>query len=418
MEILKPRIAQQYENYWRLQEERRRKRNANRIQQIGESDQERGRLRQASPSRQALDPALAGNAKPIAAGDNRGLAVRLAQNEFRRRETARKATRQAGIPWSEEQTRRTAGVWGNWEEALAQDPGGMVDPDEDDLQPNVMETRRLVEGLSMQSRNRAERNPDAVQTESQFHKQSASDLRYPAVPKPEERRYEDWIPDHLPPSASSKSPERGILKSSRPPLVPPKDGVIPNGAGPPVHRFPHQPFPYRPSSSGSVEPSFSALSSVESTVASVTGKELIPANFTFKPSAYLENGTPLRTIFLPPTLRSTFLKLASPNTKANLETCGILCGSLISNALFISRLVIPEQKNSSDTCEMINEGALVDFCEAEDLMMLGWIHTHPSQTCFMSSRDLHTHLGFQISMPESIAIVCAPSKTPSYVSSS
>jgi len=43
-------------------------------------------------------------------------------------------------------------------------------------------------------------------------------------------------------------------------------------------------------------------------------------------------------------------------------------------------------------------------------MVLGWIHTHPTQTCFMSSRDLHTHCGYQVMMPESIAVVCAPSK--------
>jgi STAM-binding protein len=98
---------------------------------------------------------------------------------------------------------------------------------------------------------------------------------------------------------------------------------------------------------------------------------------------------------------------------ANLETCGILCGTLISNALFISRLVIPEQESTSDTCETTNEGALFDYCDSEDLMVLGWIHTHPTQTCFMSSRDLHTHCGYQVMMPESIAIVCAPSTEPS-----
>jgi proteasome lid subunit RPN8/RPN11 len=90
---------------------------------------------------------------------------------------------------------------------------------------------------------------------------------------------------------------------------------------------------------------------------------------------------------------------------------GILCGTLISNALFISRLVIPEQETTSDTYETVNESALFDLCGAEDLIVLCWIHTHPTQTCFMSSRDLHTHRGYQMMMPESIAIVCAPSKT-------
>ncbi|EXJ73710.1 uncharacterized protein A1O5_03472 [Cladophialophora psammophila CBS 110553] len=130
----------------------------------------------------------------------------------------------------------------------------------------------------------------------------------------------------------------------------------------------------------------------------------------FAPAAYLENGTPLRTIFLPPTLRTTFLRLAHKNTLANLETCGFLGGTLIANAFFISRLIIPSQTATSDTCEMTNESQLFDYVDSEDLMILGWIHTHPTQTCFMSSRDLHTHAGYQMMLAESVAIVCAPSK--------
>lgn len=131
---------------------------------------------------------------------------------------------------------------------------------------------------------------------------------------------------------------------------------------------------------------------------------------TFAPAAYLENGTPLRTIFLPPTLRTTFLRIAHKNTLANLETCGFLAGTLTANAFFISRLIIPSQTATSDTCEMTNESQLFDYVDSEDLMILGWIHTHPSQTCFMSSRDLHTHAGYQMMLAESVAIVCAPSK--------
>jgi STAM-binding protein len=133
----------------------------------------------------------------------------------------------------------------------------------------------------------------------------------------------------------------------------------------------------------------------------------------FSTPATLESGEPLRTMFLPSTLRQTFLALAEPNTNANLETCGILCGTLIQNALFVSRLVIPEQEATSDTCATKDEEAFFEYCNREELMVLGWIHTHPSQTCFMSSVDLHTHAGYQLMMKESIAIVCAPSKNPS-----
>lgn len=137
--------------------------------------------------------------------------------------------------------------------------------------------------------------------------------------------------------------------------------------------------------------------------------------FTFKPSAFLENGDPLRPVFLPSQLRNQFLAVASSNTRLNLETCGMLGGILKSNALFITRLIVPEQTSTSDTCETLNEEELFDYCDKEELMVLGWIHTHPTQTCFMSSRDLHTHVGYQVMMPESIAIVCAPTKQPRYV---
>jgi STAM-binding protein len=32
----------------------------------------------------------------------------------------------------------------------------------------------------------------------------------------------------------------------------------------------------------------------------------------------------------------------------------------------------------------------------KDLLALGWIHTHPQQTCFLSSIDVHTHMPYQV----------------------
>lgn len=59
---------------------------------------------------------------------------------------------------------------------------------------------------------------------------------------------------------------------------------------------------------------------------------------------------------------------------------------------------------------MTDEGEveLFEYCEKEDVMVLGWIHTHPRQRCFMSSRDLHTQVGYQVMMRESVAVVVAP----------
>ena len=138
--------------------------------------------------------------------------------------------------------------------------------------------------------------------------------------------------------------------------------------------------------------------------------------YIFEPSASTEAGAPLRPLLLPPDLRPKFLSLAHANTARNLETCAILCGTVIANGLFISHLILPDQTATSDTCDTTEAGdtALFDYCDAHALLVCGWIHTHPSQTCFLSSRDLHTSAGYQCMLPEAIAIVCAPRHVPDW----
>lgn len=46
------------------------------------------------------------------------------------------------------------------------------------------------------------------------------------------------------------------------------------------------------------------------------------------------------------------------------------------------------------------ETQLYNWCSSHGILALGWIHTHPDQGCFLSSVDVHTHLGFQIMLPE------------------
>ncbi|KNZ45183.1 uncharacterized protein VP01_83g1 [Puccinia sorghi] len=53
------------------------------------------------------------------------------------------------------------------------------------------------------------------------------------------------------------------------------------------------------------------------------------------------------------------------------------------------------------------------MCHACVCWWEGQIHTHPTQTCFMSSVDLHTQLSYQLMLPEAVAIVCSPHKQPS-----
>ncbi|KAG0329602.1 hypothetical protein BG004_002296 [Podila humilis] len=122
----------------------------------------------------------------------------------------------------------------------------------------------------------------------------------------------------------------------------------------------------------------------------------------------------LRTMTVPVRLLDRFLNIVRPNTIKKLETCGILAGVLSRNKLTVTTLIIPKQTATSDTCSTTNEDELFEFQMARDLMTLGWIHTHPTQTCFMSSVDLHTHCSYQLMLPEAIAIVCAPSHEKDY----
>lgn len=117
----------------------------------------------------------------------------------------------------------------------------------------------------------------------------------------------------------------------------------------------------------------------------------------------------------PKDLVGAFVAIAEPETEKGIELCGLLLGIFDPNqdALVINTLLIPKQVSTSDTCNTFNEDEMFTYQDQMGLMTLGWIHTHPTQTCFMSSVDLHTHLSYQLMLPEAIAIVCSPRKDPS-----
>ncbi|XP_058722435.1 AMSH-like ubiquitin thioesterase 1 [Vicia villosa] len=107
-------------------------------------------------------------------------------------------------------------------------------------------------------------------------------------------------------------------------------------------------------------------------------------------------------------LMESFMNLAKSNTKKNLETCGVLAGLLKNRKFYITALIIPKQESTSDSCQTTNEEEIFEVQDTRSLFPLGWIHTHPTQSCFMSSIDVHTHYSYQIMLPESVAIVMAP----------
>ncbi|KAG6516524.1 hypothetical protein ZIOFF_026989 [Zingiber officinale] len=152
--------------------------------------------------------------------------------------------------------------------------------------------------------------------------------------------------------------------------------------------------------------------------------DLIPAE---SPQEVHIVGTP---IYISIALMESFMRLAKSNTTRNLETCGVLAGSLKNRKFYVTALIIPKQESTSDSCQTTNEEEIFDYQDKQALFPLGWIHalitifdftwstltnfllynfqTHPTQSCFMSSIDVHTHYSYQIMLPEAIAIVMAP----------
>ncbi|CAK9824277.1 STAM-binding protein [Anthophora retusa] len=149
------------------------------------------------------------------------------------------------------------------------------------------------------------------------------------------------------------------------------------------------------------------LVSPASNITAQTSKEKPNIDRSTKPSLLCDNFT-LRDVILPTKLMHNFLMLAFNNTMNNKETCGILAGKLERNKLLVTHLLIPEQTGSPDSCITHNEEDIFDYQDQHNLITLGWIHTHPTQTAFLSSVDLHTHCAYQLMMAEAIAIVCAP----------
>ncbi|KAL6969454.1 AMSH-like ubiquitin thioesterase 2 [Sarracenia purpurea var. burkii] len=117
----------------------------------------------------------------------------------------------------------------------------------------------------------------------------------------------------------------------------------------------------------------------------------------------------LKDVHISAQLMDDFLALARDNTNKDLETCGVLGAFLEGATFYVTTLIIPKQESSSNSCQALNEEEIFAIQHEKSLFPVGWIHTHPSQSCFMSSIDLHTQFPYQVMVPEAVAIVMAPS---------
>ncbi|KAM0525658.1 hypothetical protein ACHAPE_000368 [Trichoderma viride] len=340
----------------------------------------------------ARDPTLSGNARILDASEHQDLAVDLAQQELTRRGRDKRTSKHGSI-WDARNSKNRDSTEGRSVENRASKL------DDTDLRRQMEATRRTLD-MAQERRDFDaavyDQEANIPVTSSNYYYPSLSKSRPVDYEKSQRKSSREPQPTRPPKEQFDIPPPRYEDKFDIPePAIPPQ---IPRKTH--LNDYPSLDATTRPL----VDVNQPPLPPKESTQVPQPKKERL----AFKPGGYLENGDPIRSIFLPGNLRSKFLEVASKNTAAGLETCGVLCGTPINNALFVRCLLIPDQKSTPDTCETENESALFDYCMNEDLLMLGWIHTHPTQTCFMSSRDLHTHAGYQVMMPESIAIVCAP----------
>ncbi|KAL6309483.1 hypothetical protein BKA93DRAFT_760290 [Sparassis latifolia] len=215
-------------------------------------------------------------------------------------------------------------------------------------------------------------------------------------------------------SKSSGSLYSNILPAPSAPVIPPYPANMPMRDS--HNRHPSQSYPQHflpgerqaSSLSGPRSASSSQLSVPSSRYAVAPPPRIVQS--TSADSAVSE----LRTIKVPKECLQRFLLIARVNTLQNKETCGLLLGKDKGTKFVVTTLLVPKQHATCDTCYMEEEELVLQFTEERQLITLGWIHTHPTQSCFMSSVDLHTHSGFQRMLPESFAVVCAPSSSPTF----
>ncbi|KAJ2377101.1 hypothetical protein GGI05_006914, partial [Coemansia sp. RSA 2603] len=251
--------------------------------------------------------------------------------------------------------------------------------------------------------------------------QRASQDILPLKPQPKlnssanDLHQQSQTPPRIPPRPKAALPSTSTDIQPVSPYVP-ISPVVPTEQPHVCPALPPKPQEYHGGSSASISNGQDA-GSAEPPVADDPTKEFMP-ECLIGPDHYslTEGGVRMRPIQMPEGIFDEFIDIASINTEANLETCGVLCGKQVpgQDALIMTTLIIPKQRATSDTCTTEHEEELFVVQMDRELITLGWIHTHPSQTCFMSSLDLHTQCSYQLMLPEAIAIVCAPRHDPRF----
>lgn len=89
-----------------------------------------------------------------------------------------------------------------------------------------------------------------------------------------------------------------------------------------------------------------------------------------KPSLSFVDGG-LRTVRIPEDTMQKFLDVSKANTLKNVETCGILAGSLKQQQLLVTHVILPKQSGTSDSCNTHNEEEIFEIQDQLNLITLG-----------------------------------------------
>ncbi|CAK8579580.1 unnamed protein product [Lathyrus sativus] len=94
---------------------------------------------------------------------------------------------------------------------------------------------------------------------------------------------------------------------------------------------------------------------------------------TLSSDSFVRGESPLQ-LHISTAMMGSFMKLAKSNTDKDLETCGILAGSLKNRKFYITALIIPKQEATSSSCQATNEEEIFEAQDSRSLFPLGWIH--------------------------------------------
>ena len=124
-----------------------------------------------------------------------------------------------------------------------------------------------------------------------------------------------------------------------------------------------------------------------------------------------QRGKKPKRMHLPPDLIRKFAQLSERNTNLRKETGGILAGVQRKGHYQVTHLIVPEQTGGPDRWDMQDVTEITTyFVRNPHLVMLGFIHTHPNMTSFLSSVDLHALYAYARDNPDLVSIVLAPER--------